>query len=230
MPKIAIIYQRILDLVNVIDSAKAAKVTAQRRSHAFLAMAALSRCRSLLLGALELHRAGRRDIVGVPIRALLEVWYVGVIALLGDDADLRRLAEDHRYWKNQLAKDFPGVEPDEGEETRFSVYQRAKRADELLAKMEPGPDVAVEYYRLFYATESLMSAHAGLESLKDYAFEDPDGTIGIIHEPENDAANYGRLHVAFVLTLLLAKWTWDRTGLDSGAFDELAAQAELNAS
>lgn len=230
MPEIGVVYQHIVDLVKVIDSATTASVPVQRRYHALLAMAALSRCRSLLLGALELHRAGRRDIVGVPIRSLLEVWYFGVITLLGDDDDLRRLAEDHRYWKNQLAKDFPGVESDEGKEARFSVYQRAKRADELLAEMEPGPDVAVEYYRLFYATESLMSAHAGLESLKGYAFEEPDGTIGIIHEPEDDAANYGRLHVAFVLTLLLAKWTWDRAGLDSGAFDELAAQAELNPS
>lgn len=219
MPNIDILHQRIWDLVKVIDSAKSAP--AERHNHVLLAMAAISRCRSLLLGALELHRAERTDIVGVLVRALLEVWYFGVIGLLGNDSDLRRLAEDHRYWRNDLAKNLPGVDPDEGEEGKFSVYQRAKRADELLAEMEPGPDVAVMYYKQLYAAESLMSAHAGFESLKVYTFEDEDGEIGIVREPEADGANCGRLQIAFILTLLLAKWTWDRTGLDSVPFDEL---------
>ncbi len=55
------------------------------------------------------------------------------------------------------------------------MYERAKCADELLADMEPGPNVAVEYYRTFYAAESLMSAHAGWESFKAYVIEDTEG-------------------------------------------------------
>lgn len=226
MPQIEVLYRQISDLIKIIDSAEAASVPAERRNHVLLAMAAISRCRSLLLGSLELHRAGRTDIIGVPVRALLEVWYFGVIALLGDDADLRRLAEDHRHWKNDLAKHVPGVRCNGGEAGRFSVFQRAKRADQLLAEMEPGPDVAVKYYRLFYAPESLMSAHAGFESLKAYVFEDADGTIGIVSEPEANGVNYGRLYIAFLLTLLLAKWTWDRAGLDSSPFDEIEASAD----
>lgn len=84
------------------------------------AYAALSRCRSLLLGSVALVEAGRADTVGVPIRALLEVFYFGVIVLLGDDSDLDRLAADYRYWKNELASEFD-VEPVEGEEGKFSV-------------------------------------------------------------------------------------------------------------
>lgn len=221
MPEMDILNWRIRELVKVIDSAKAVTVPVERYSHVLLAMAAISRCRSLLLGARELHRAGGPDIVGVPVRALLEVWYFGVIALLGDSADLGRLAEDHRYWGNDLAANVPGVDLDEGEARQFSVYKRAKRADELLADMEPGPNIAVEYYRTFYAAESLMSAHAGWESLKAYVIEDSEGAISIVREPDSNGANYARLHVGFVLTLLLAKWTWEKAGLDSSPFDEI---------
>ncbi len=107
VPEMDILHSQIRELVREIDSARAVTVPAERYSHVLLAMAAVSRCRSLLLGARELHRAERPDIVGVPVRALLEVWYFGVIALLGDGADLRRLAEDHRYWRNALATMFP---------------------------------------------------------------------------------------------------------------------------
>ncbi|MDQ3573420.1 MAG: hypothetical protein M3404_00600 [Actinomycetota bacterium] len=80
---------------------------------------------------------------------------------------------------------------------------------------------------IFYAGESLTSAHASFESLKAYVFEDDDGTIGIVHEPEDNSMSYGRLVVAVVLTLLLAKWTWERAGLDSRPFDEIEGIGDL---
>ncbi len=148
MADIASVNRQMKAVVAVIDAAGAARVPVERHNHVLLAMAAVSRCRSLLLGAFDLHGAGRSDIVGVPVRALLEVWYLGVIALLGDEGDLRRLEQDHRYWKNDLAKHFPGVEPDKGKQVKFSVYQRATRADELLEQL--GQErTAVEYYRIF---------------------------------------------------------------------------------
>ncbi|HUF83908.1 MAG TPA: hypothetical protein VMQ81_04865 [Acidimicrobiia bacterium] len=62
----------------------------ERHDHVLLAFAALARCGSLPLGIVDLDRAGRRDIVGVTVRAPVEVWYFGVIALLGTDDDLDR--------------------------------------------------------------------------------------------------------------------------------------------
>lgn len=220
MTKSEIVYQKIERLVSVIDSAEVAHVSAERHDHVLLAMAAISRCRSLLLGTLELHRAGRRDILGVLVRSLLEAWYFGVIALLGDKADLDRLEKDHRYWKNDLAKRFPGVEPDEGDVGKFSVYQRATRADELLLGIGQPSGVALQYYQLFYAGESLTSAHAGFQSLDAYVFEE-GGIIGIVREPEDDDINQGRLNIAMILTILLVKWTWDRAGIDSRPLEEI---------
>lgn len=216
-----VVRRQIRDLVEIIDSAGTARVPVERHDHVVLAMAAISRCRSLLLGAVALDRAGRADIVGVPVRALIELWYFGVIALLGDDDDLRRLEEDYRYWKNDLAKQFPGVNRDEGAEAKFSVHQRAKRADELVVEIGQPAGVALEYYRVLYASESLTSTHAGFESLKTYVFEDEEGRLGIVRDPGDDNLTHGRLRIAVVLTLLLAKWTWDRAGLDSSRFDEV---------
>jgi hypothetical protein len=222
VPDIEAAYRQGLEVVQLIESATTAHVPADRHAQALSAMAAVSRCRSLLLGTIALDRAGRGDLLGVPLRALLEVWYFGVIALLGEASDLDRLEADHRHWKNELAKALPGVAPEAGPEQRFSVWQRAKRADQLVAQIGEPRGLAVEWYREMYAAESLLSAHAGFSTLHPYVFEDTEGTIGVVHEPDVDeGVRYGRLRIAAVLTALLAKWTWDRVGLDGGRFDDI---------
>lgn len=224
MPDIEDAHRQGRAVIDVIESAGSAHVPIDRQRNILSAMAAVSRCRALLLGILQLDQAGRVDLVGVLLRALLEVWYFGVIALLGDDDDLKRLEEDHRYWKNALAQGMPGIIGDEGPEKAFTIYQRAKRADELLAQNDSGGRAgdALEWYRTIYAAESLTNAHAGFESLKPYVFEDEEGAVGVAHEPEIDEGlRYGRLRIAAVLTALLAKWTWDRVGLGGTRFDEI---------
>jgi hypothetical protein len=117
---------------------------------------------------------------------------------------------------------MPGITQEVGPKCTFSVRQRAKRADELLSQIDEAQGMAINWYRKIYAAESLTSAHAGFESLKPYVFEDADGTIGIVHEPEVDhGMRYGRLRMAAVLTALLAKWTWERSGLDGDRFDQI---------
>jgi hypothetical protein len=216
------VHEQAKALVAILDSAGTVQVPIERHSHTLLAFAAVSRCRSLLLGTIELDRSGRSDILGVTVRALVEVWYFGVIALLGTDDDLVRFEQDHRYWKNDLAKQFHGVQPDDRPVKKFSVYERAKRADELVRGVGQPAGVALDVYRGLYAGESLTSAHAGYESLKSYVAEQPDGTIGVVREPEPDSAHYHRLRMALVLTAYLAKWTWEEAGLDSARFDELS--------
>lgn len=186
-------------------------------------MAAVSRCRSLLLGVVELDRVGRSDIIGVPLRALLEVWYFGILAVLGEDEDLESLEADHRFWKNQVAKAMSGVAKEPGNQKKFSVRQRAKRADELLAeKLGESPGIALAWYHTYYAAESLLNAHAGMSSLGRYIEEHPDGNVGIVHEPDADEdLRYGQIRFATFLVALLAKWTWTSVGLDPSQFDEI---------
>lgn len=222
MPDIEDAYRQADAVVQIIDSAGPAHIPVERAVHALAAVASVSRCRSLLLGIVLQDQAGRADIVGVDLRALLESWYFGVIALLGTAADLDRLEEDHRYWKNELAKALPGVESESGSVSKFPVFQRAKRADELLPEVDEAEGKAVEWYRTIYAIESLTNSHASLETLKPYLLEEDDGTIGIVHEPQIDEGlRYGRIRIAAVLTSLLAKWTWARVGLDPEPFDEI---------
>jgi hypothetical protein len=175
-----------------------------------------------LLGIIDLDKRGRADVVGVLVRALLEVWYFGVIALLGDKADLDRLEADYRYWKNDLSKSMSGISPEPEPGATFSMYKRALRADELLTEMGEQEGISLSWYREYYAAESLTSAHAGFESLKPYGCEEADGTIGIVHAPETaEDLRYGRILFGNALTLLLAQWTWDRVGLNGSAFDEI---------
>jgi hypothetical protein len=221
MRKMEDLYDQASAVVQIVDSVSSAHVPIERHDHVLLAMAAVSRCRSLLLGAVEVDRAGRSDILGVIVRALLEVWYFGVIALLGEQEDLDRLEADHRYWKNELAKHLPGVQAEDGVVGKFSVFARAKRVDELVTAIGQQSGVALDYYRHFYAGESLTQAHAGFESMKPYVFEDESGSIGIVHEPEDNGPRYGRLRIAIVMTSLLAGWTWERAGLDGDAFDHI---------
>lgn len=227
MADIADAHRQGRDVILVIESASSAHVPADRESHALTAMASVSRCRSLLLACLELDTSGRLDVVGVVLRSLLEAWYVGVIALLGDEADLERLESDHRYWKNDLARGIGGIAEDEGPERRFSVRQRAIRADQLLVQIGERSDGALNEYAYLYGGESLMSAHAGFEALKPYLFEDSDGRVGIVHEADvNDRLRYGRLRLAVVLTALLARRTWERVGLDPTPFDGIDGLAK----
>ena len=219
MPKA---HREVGKLLAILESVPSARVPAERQAHCVAGLAAVARSRSLLKGTVALDEAGRADLLGITVRALLEVWYFGVIALLGDDADLKRLEDDHRYWRNALAEALPGAEPDTGPTATFSVFARAKRADELLASIGEPAGLAVEWYRELYAGESLTQAHAGIESLKPYVVETADGSVGIEHEPEVDEGlSYGRIRVATILTALLAKWTWERVGLDATVFDEL---------
>lgn len=222
MPEIANAYRQVVEVLQAIECAASARVPFDRQSHGLAALASVSRCRSLLIGITELDKVGRADLVGVLLRALLDVWHFGVIALLGDESDLDKLEEDHLHWKKKLASAMPGLIEEPGEHATFSVHQRAKRAGELLSEIGESEDSALEWYRTIYAAESLVNAHAGFESLKPYILEDADGRIGIVHEPESDERlRYGRLRIAAVLTALLAKWTWDRTGLRGSAFDEI---------
>lgn len=204
-----------------IETPTAARMPLERQIHCRVALASIARGRSLLLGVLDLDRAGRADIVGVLTRSLLEVWYFGVLALLGEQRDLDRLEQDHRYWKNDLAQTLSGVGQEPGPTRRFSVYQRAKRVDELLLSIGQ-PAGAVDYYRQLYAAESLTTAHASIQSMMPYAVLLEDGTIGIQHDPaEEPRLRYGRIMISAVLLATLAKWTWERTDIDSGPLDAI---------
>lgn len=222
VPDIEDAYRQAREVIEIIDAAESARLTVDRFRHGLTSMAAVSRCRSLLLGVIRLDETGRADLVGVLLRALLEVWYFGVIALLGDASDLERLEADHRFWRNHLARALPGIAPQPGPDETFSIRQRAIRADELVIEIGEPAGSTLEWYQTIYASESLTNAHAGFESLRPYVFEDPDGTIGIVHETVVDEGlRYGRLRLATVMTALLAKWTWDRVGLNGAAFDEI---------
>jgi len=229
VPDVTDAYRQALAVVEIIESAESASVPLERHRHAVASMAALSRCRSLLLGVVELDKAGRGDLLGVLLRALLEAWYFGVIALLGDESDLDRLEADHRYWKNALATAMPGVNADPGPSATFSVRQRAERADQLLTDIGEPRGIAIEWYQTMYAAESLTSTHAGFESLRPYLFEDVQGNLCIVHEPATDeGVRYGRVRTAAVLTALLAKWTWARVGLNANPFDEIVGLSDAS--
>lgn len=208
------------EVVAALSHADRARIAEDREIHVRAALAALARIRALLISLLAIERSGRPDVVGVILRTMLEVWYFGVIVLLGDDEDLTRLESDHRHWKNEFAKNGPGVSLEPGDTRKFSVWARAKRAGELMPLVGQNADRPVEWYREMYAGESLVSTHAGPSSLGSYLFVDDD-VIGIKFDPEVDGAlRFGRLLLAAGLASMLGCWVYERAGIDP---------AELNA-
>ena len=193
-----------------------AHVPAEREVHVRSGMAALARCRALLIGIVTLDRAGRADVVGIALRAMLEAWYFGVIALLGDEGDLARLEADHRYWKNEFARRHPGDPIDEGIERRFSVWDRAKRAGELMDHVEALPSHPLDWYTDVYAGESLTNAHASPSSIGPYLFVDESGVVGVDQDPQLDEElRSARLLLAVGLTSTLGGWVYERAGIDT---------------
>jgi hypothetical protein len=96
---------------------------------------------------------------------------------------------------------------------RWVLRASAGEASRRASHRGQQPGLAVQYYKVFYAGESLSGAHAGFQSLNRYVIVEDDGTIGIVREPEDDPLSYGRLRTAVVLTSLLAKWRWGELDL-----------------
>lgn len=207
-------------VVGALSEAERARVPVERELHVRSALAALARCRALLISIAMLDRTGRADAVGVLLRAMLEAWYFGVICLLGDEDDLNRLEEDNRYWKNDFAKHRPGLPLESGMIKKFSVRARAKRAGELMHLVNEDGDAPLDWYNDLYAGESLTNAHASPSSMGPYLFVDASGVIGVDHDPQLDEGlRYGRLLLAANLTVTLARWTYERAGIDTTAVD-----------
>lgn len=221
IPDVAEACRQAQDVLTVLEQPATATVPTERRTHIFAAMAATVRCRALLRSVVHLVEVGRTDTIGLETRALLEMWYFGVVTLLGDQVDLDRFEADYRYWKNDLAKKI-GQAAESGPSKQFSVWDRAKRADVLLSAIGERSDTAVNLYYQLFSGESLLNAHASFQSINRYAFEDDHGVIGVVLEPEVDAGYvYGQIRMAAVLTALLARWTYERAGLDASPFDEI---------
>lgn len=83
-------------VVAVFEAPITARVPVERHTHVVGAMAATARCGALLGGIVDLVEGDHSDTIGVQARAVLEMWFFGVITLLGDQSDLDRFESDHR--------------------------------------------------------------------------------------------------------------------------------------
>jgi hypothetical protein len=222
MPDIEAARRTCDETVSALSRAESARIPVDRVVHVRSGLAALARCRALLIGIVALDRVDRADIVGVLLRAMLEAWYLGVITLLGDEHDLEKLQADNRYWKNRFAESRDGISPESGPEKTFSVWDRAKRASELMTIVGEDPNGPLEWYRDLYAGESLTNAHASASSMSPYLLEDPSGTIGIHHDPEPaEDLRYGRLLLAAALAVTLGRWTYERSAIDTSELNAI---------
>lgn len=146
---------------------------------------------------------------------MLEAWYLGVIVLLGDEDDLKRLEDDNRYWKNDFAKNRPGITAEPGDAKNYSVHAQAKRAGELMHLVGENPNNPIEWYQGLYAGESLTNAHASPSSIGPYLYVDEAGVVGVDHDPEiDDGLRFGRLLLAAGLSSTLGRWVYERSGID----------------
>lgn len=220
-PDVADACRQAREILACFEAPLTARVPVDRHVHVLGAIAATARCGALLGGILDLVDGGHADTIGVEARALLEMWIFGVISLLGDDSDLDRFEADHRHWKNDLAtKIGQPIEP--GTSKPFTVWERAKRADDLLTGVGEQPGTVIDCYNELFKAESFLNAHASLQSISNYVYEEPNGRIGVLFRPEiSERFVYGQVRVATVLTALLGKWSYEGAGLDAAPFDDI---------
>jgi hypothetical protein len=198
-----------------------------------LAATGLWRCRALLDAMVTLHRANRRDTVGLVFRSLVEVWLVSLYVLfrdgdndevlfalfadqvrltkivaekMGGGPELLRLIEERRLEVQESQRSFPADEI-----RQLPSYEQIARELEGLTKNGVGgASRAMLVYDQVYRNESLTSSHANIYALMQHldVIEGTEPRFAVAAEsrdhPRTERLGYVRLSAAGQLVGYLA--------------------------
>jgi Family of unknown function (DUF5677) len=150
------------------------------------AAASLARANRLLCGIRKLTDNDLDDVSGVLLRALIEVWMVGLYLLYGGRGAFEHVGGAYVRSLTNLAPDaFPTVQAmvDEWKEfdlpaNRIKYEDLAPKIGDLLeaaggAQMENRATMQA-YYEILYRGSSLVDAHAGLSTMAPHVVSHED--------------------------------------------------------
>ena len=192
------------------------------------AAACLARCNRLLAATVDLYRTGYPDVIGLPLRSLLECWILGMYYLLAPDEAMTVITAGHVYQLAQFddtwgdpARAWHEELPDiAGKRINWrSVFDRV---GELAQQQKIAGFTAERLYAVLYRIDSHTDVHGGIGAFGGHV--DGGGTpVLSIREIRRDPdAGILRIRIGGWLLLRLAKMVAAEFGLstaDLGRFE-----------
>lgn len=190
---------------------------------AVVALAAAARCRRLLMSVITLTEAGLHDVTGGLLRSIYETWLVGMYAIFGDQAAIRRLLAQAADQERRIAHAVGLPTNDLPNGKKFPTIDLAAEVTKLLeAEGQANAAFARLGYDAIYRPESHVNTHGGLGSILGHVAEDETSRHVLDVRPEDDALARHRLLVGVSLLVSAAQIPARRASLPHDRLDQLA--------
>jgi hypothetical protein len=218
-------HQAIKDLIANLDETLP-NITADRASGSvFTAAAALYRCNRYLRAIDDAVDGGTGDTAGGNLRTLYETWILGHLLLLSSFDEARDIWGGTRHSAEKVVKAM-GAEveyPDEAPEAAKdkNVEERAKTLGKKLEADDPeNASISTHCYDFVFRGESLLSSHANLTAIMQYAkpVGETDGVIGLIGK--NERCEWRTLLAGYI-TMYFAQRLFKKAGIDATRLEEI---------
>jgi hypothetical protein len=191
------------------------------------AAAALARCNRLLRAMILLRDAGYPDVVGLPVRSLLEGWYLGMYLLLAPDEALSAINASHLYQLEHLDESWGEMTTGWDDLPVTSKLLKWKelsdRLNQLLEQSGNTTATAERLYEVLYRIESLMSIHGGLGTFSGHVVGGDGVTLSIREVRQEVEDGEMRIRAAASLVGTLARGVADSFGLSTVELSRLEA-------
>lgn len=202
------------------------KVTADKApGSVFTAAAALYRCNRYLRAIDDAVSGGTGDTAGGDLRTLYETWVLGHLLLLSSFDEARDIWGGTRHSAEKVVKaigaevEYPDDAPEAARDK--SAEDRAKALGKKLKADDPeNASMPTHCYDFIFRSESLMSSHANLTAIFQYAkpVGETDGIIGL--SGKNEDCEWRTLLAGYI-TMYFAQRLFKKAGLNIARLEEI---------
>lgn len=223
--------RQLLDLIETRRTRLTSREDLMPRHFAALGLA---RCTRLLEAMELLTDSGCRDVAGVALRPLLEVWLASFYALYGGEEafdvlrgafikQLSKLPDEHFAAAKQLVDQWDGDTP-----TINWEKMAADVGDLLKAAGEPAERHMADLYEVLYRGESFVSQHGGIQAVAGHL--DRQGDVLLVRaERYHSDDGTGQILMGAVLLAMLAAHVFRAFGLNAAEIKALANEIAAGA-
>ena len=218
-------HQVIKDLTAYLDEALPELTVDKTSGSVFTAAAALYRCNRYLCAIDDAVSSGTGDTAGGNLRTLYETWVLGHLLLLSSFDEARGTWGGTRYSAEKVVKAI-GAEvqyPDDAPEATKdkNAEERAKALGKKLKTDDPeNASMPTHCYDFIFRSESLLSSHANLTAIMQYArpVGETDGVIGL--SGKNEGCEWRTLLAGYI-TSYFAQRLFKAASIDTTRLDEI---------
>lgn len=218
-------HQAINDLIDHLDEVLPTITIKNSPGNIFVGAAALYRCNRYLRAVDQAVEADAGDTAGGNLRTLYETWVLGHLLLLGSFDEARDIWSGTRHSAEKVLKaigadvQYPEDAPEAVQDKH--VEERARLLGKKLETDDPeSATMPTHCYNFIFRSESLLSSHANLTAILQYArpLGEVDGEIGL--SDKNKDCQW-RTQLAAYITAYYAKQLFKKAGMDTARFNEI---------